>query len=276
MTRKGIPISRTNKATGERASANRSAGRPKGSKNETKRMVRERPRDDEFQEMKSKWEKRKREHALNLESLYGKKIEGFDLYGAPLVKGGVSERDVPGEDVRLGLERAAAATGDPIFVDALAALKSYGLSGGKPRASYKAARSETRGDLFHGYLENMKWFIDHRRHSVRKAAEYAASHYFVNGDSFETVVSDLRERFAVWKKEGFPQKTSYADGGDLGYWVRVRPCPGRRVTMPNTREAIPEEGVAVPFTQLWRRLFNDGAVSISRVRDTSDIGGKQS
>src|SRR5215203_4057227 len=65
--------------------------------------------------------------------------------GTRVTRRTVSRRNLRCSDVLQALERAAAATGDPVFDDALRALRAYGFdSGGIERAAKRAER-----DLFY-------------------------------------------------------------------------------------------------------------------------------
>jgi hypothetical protein len=128
---------------------------------------REKPRAGAAEELERVWGEKRDARLRELKHWFGKAVKDFDVYGRPLADGDVSESDVAGEDVALGLQRAVAATGDPVFADALAALKSYGLAGGKPKGSHTAARKAVFGDHDRGYLKHMKWLIDNNVKATR-------------------------------------------------------------------------------------------------------------
>jgi hypothetical protein len=211
---------------------------------------RARHREAEFDSLERLWDKKKDQ--LRRE---------FNVYGRPPGNGDVQDR-VAGEDVKTGLARAFRATGDPVFADAIAALRSYGLDAAKPGKSLKAAGRAVFGDETRGYLENMKYLIDQEKHSVKRAAQNVSAYYFVNGLSFETVVKDLETKYSRWAKSSFPPQEIH-DVGDLGYSVWVRPKSKTRIYFPARRELVPADGALVPFTSYWRHRFHDGSIEIS-------------
>ena len=200
---------------------------------------------------------------------FGRPIIGIDAYGKPLGYGEVSSEDVVWSDVAVGLQRAANATGDPAFTDALAALKAYGLDGGSPKRSYNKVRSAVFGDDDRGYLENMKHLLEYEARnysSITAAAEGIASSYFYDADSFDAAVQRLRKLYAAWQREGFPDQPLDWHQGDLGYAVVVRPVEHVRVPLPATRVTgfLEDGGRKVPYTNYWRHRFRDGDVWLSR------------
>ncbi len=203
------------------------------------RRRRARKREDEFDSLENLWDDIKKDQRR-------REIKEFNVYGSLPGNGDVQGRDVVGEDVKTGLARAFRATGDPIFADAIAALRSYGLDAAKPGKSHKSARRAVFGDETRGYLENMKYLIDQEKHSVKRAAQNVAAYYFVNGLSFETVVKDLEAQYSRWAKSSFPPQ-EINDVGDLGYSVWVRPksktlylfsCPARASTRRRRASAL--------------------------------------
>jgi hypothetical protein len=213
-----------------------------------------RKREDEFNSLEELWDIKKDQHK--------REIKEFNVYVRPPGNGDVQDLDVVGKDVKTWLARASRATGDPVFADAIAALRSYGLDAGKPGKSQKAARRAVFGDETRVYLENMKYLIDQEKHSVKRAAQNVAAYYFVNGRSFESVVKDLETQYSRWAKSSFPPQESH-DVGDLGYSVWVRPKSKTRIYFPGRRELVPAGGALVPFTAYWRRRFHDGSIEIS-------------
>lgn len=105
-----------------------------------------------------------------------------------------SNRDskVQGIDVEAGLQRFFQATGDPAFKDAIAAMRSYGLSEGSPVRTYRAVQTAIWGEPQRGYLENMRWFIDRMKFSIKRAAEHVTEYYHAPGHSYEAVAKTLR------------------------------------------------------------------------------------
>jgi hypothetical protein len=236
---------------------------------------RPKPREDEAGQLRKAWETQKAARDAELQHRYGKRVDMFDAFGNALAEGEVAEKIIEGSDVALGLMQAFQTTGDPLFADALAALKSYGLAAGKPKASHKKVGLEAFGNVRQGYLNQMRWEIDNRGASERQAAERVCAKFFVTGGSFKTVVKDLSECFAAWSAIGFAVDLNH-NHGDVGYLVKVRPVEGCLVSFPGRREKIPPEGVTVRFNAYWRRRFADGSIEISRQIDAPIIGGKTS
>jgi hypothetical protein len=249
---------------------------------------RSRPKEDHYNRCREIWQGKRHERAALISKQYGRELSRYDAYGHPVFKGGVDSEDPHIRHVVLGLERAYEMTGDPVFEDARIALDAYALAGGKPRKSFPSAHDAAYGDRWLGYLQNMRWFCDRRRYSIRQAAAEVASYYFVpadrsavddehkkvcapsapgrrRGDEFDLVTRNLRDRYSRWKRDGFPTQEA-DDPGDLGFRVYALPVGQRRVPIPGTFEPLPAEGSEVPFTLYWRGRWRDGDVTLRVVR----------
>jgi len=190
--------------------------------------------------------------------------------GKQVIRRNVSRRNLRCSDVLRALERAAAATGDPVFDDALRALRAYGFdSGGIERAAKRAER-----DLFYSmeieYLRQIKWLLERpekdkrtrRASSVLEAAECVAAESFVRGPSFDSVVERLRKSYAQWQREGYPSGFTTTLTGDLQYKMLVKPVSEQSVPLMPDTSMLPAEGLEQQATAWWRRLFREGAVTL--------------
>lgn len=230
------------------------------------RIDRKKPRNEQAVAARLAWEKKTAERWDETSFRHGRDIERIGPYGSLLSPGETPPDDIRGEDVAVGLECALKATGDPIFADALAVLRDYRLADGKPRASYEAARNRAFGDPDLGYLVQMRWFIEHKSASVRAAADDVAAKFCPLGEAFEATTRRLRDAYAEWSKAGFPEET-IRDDGDAGYFVLAKPLDGALIPNPfDGMKPLPEEGVVVRFTAFWRCRFEEGSISISRVK----------
>jgi hypothetical protein len=227
------------------------------------------PREDARAKRERKWEATKRQRMSTLKEIYGQGFEDHNSYGEPILQGSDLIRDINSDEIILGLERASNATGDPIFLDALRALRAHGLGAGQPRRSFARAEEANYGRRWAGYLENMRFFCERRRprSSIPDAAEKVAAYYFVDGKSFSAVTKKLCEEYRSWERDGFPPLDTDSDPGDLGYCVLALPRPGVCVPIPNSRKCLPAEGAVVSYTSYWRRRFHDGDVSLQRIGD---------
>jgi hypothetical protein len=110
-------------------------------------------------------------------------------------------RSVRGPELVIGLERALAVTGDPVFADALCATRNYGLDRNFER---NAARIQTEmfGDPVAGHLAQIAFLIKRgkleggkrRRLTMREACELVVAETGFPGHSFATAVERLRKQ----------------------------------------------------------------------------------
>jgi hypothetical protein len=116
-------------------------------------------------------------------------------------------RSVRGPELVIGLERALAVTGDPVFATALRATRDYGLDRDFER---NAARIQTEmfGDPIAGYIAQITFLIKRgklegdkrRRLSVREACEVVAADSGFPGYSFETAAERLRKHYLARRR----------------------------------------------------------------------------
>ena len=80
--------------------------------------------------------------------------------GERVVRRNASRRNLRCPDVLQALERAAAATGDPVFDDALRALRAYGFNSGGIERTAKLAERDIFGNFNIEYLRQMRWLLE--------------------------------------------------------------------------------------------------------------------
>ena len=170
---------------------------------------RDAPRSAEYKHREAAWnEHHQRSQAELKQRFFGAPVVDLDVYGNPDGSNFIASRDVTGEDVALGLERALEATGDPIFADALTCLKAYGLAEEAQNAPIKKQKMQSL-ELTSTLFRNIRSLIENwpkKYLSVRSAAEEVASSYFYKASNFETAVETLRKAYSAWQQNNFPPR----------------------------------------------------------------------
>ena len=193
---------------------------------------------------------------------------------------------VDGPTVVTALHHALAVTGDPIFRDAILAIKSYDLDKASPKKRLAAADENVQGDNAHAYLVQMRFLEERgtaplneealprlertnkirRYSSVQHAASRVAAEFQVPGHSFDAVVGDLRKAFVSWKRRNYPPAAGETNPGDVGRSIFVKPIGDLKIPLPDRPGVIlPGSGLPVRDTLYWRRIFAEGSVEMRRV-----------
>jgi hypothetical protein len=219
---------------------------------------------------KAKWQAARAKQLKMLRKTWGDGFKTFDPLGVPQFGDCPSRKQIRGSEVVEALERASLATGDPVFDDALRAFRSYGLDCGGLERALRRAHRQIRGDRLRGYLDQMRYFVEHKaaahRLSVPAAAERIAAEFGVAGASFEAIVDELSRAFRRWKAKGYPPALPSEPTGNLGYTIHVAP------TSLTAQELMPDRGFLEPggaeqlATLWWRRRFREGAIRVAFVR----------
>jgi hypothetical protein len=209
----------------------------------------------ETAKLKSIWQNKKDARTEEWRQRYGEGFKGFDDLGEPVVEG-VEARSLRGPELVRALERAFIASGDPIFDDALKAVRVYGLDQG----GHKQIAKQTWGGNDERYLVQIQFLVERKRMSSRAATEQIVSEFFIDGHSFEAVNERVRHKFDEWRRSGYAPEVINYDAGDLGYLISVKPAPG--VSLEALARGLPTQGEVQPATSFWRRVFREGAISI--------------
>ncbi|MDX7950496.1 hypothetical protein P7D22_04790 [Lichenihabitans sp. Uapishka_5] len=188
------------------------------------------------------------------------------------VPSGSSHRIEEKQDDRLrapelirALERMHTATGDPVFDDALRAMKAYGFDRHGLVRGAKVAQEAAYGPPDHGFLVQMRFNVERRGETIPEAAENIAAEFGAPGHSFDATTQRLEEGFREWRKANFAEPDP-TPPGDLGYSLRVYPAEGDTLELfPG--EKITRVGAVRPADSFWRRLFRDGSILIKYERE---------
>jgi hypothetical protein len=206
--------------------------------------------------LKKAWEIRNKDLREMHRAKYGDKFKGFDGIGQPIFAGENVDRVTRGPELVHALERAFFATNDPVFDDAIRALRAYGLDEG----DYKNAAKENWGDDDDGYLTQVRYLVQRRKMSMRAASEQVVSELGIFGPNFERTVDRIRHKFNDWKKDGYqPNKIDFL-AGNLGYTIAVAAVEGFDIGA--LMRPLPTQTEEQPATRWWRHRFRDGAVSV--------------
>lgn len=210
----------------------------------------------EAERHKQEWSRKRSEQSARLREKYGPSFAGFDDVGDPILTKQDVPRSMRGPEFVRALERALAATGDPVFDDALRAVRSYGLDKG----GHGKVRRQIWGDMERGALVQMQYFVERRGMSVPSAAEQVTAEGGLAGSSFEAVVQDLSKAFRAWRKSGYPDEEIGFEAGDLGYKVEISGIEDS--AFGALTSSLPAKGREQPSTLYWRRRFRDGSVAL--------------
>ena len=208
---------------------------------------------------KQEWLRKRSEQNARLRELYGSSFGGFDDVGDPIINSTQVPRSMRGPEFVRALERALAATGDPVFDDALRAIRAYGLDKGGHGRVYR----QIWGSMERGALVQMQFFVERTGMSVPSAAEKVTAEAGLAGSSFEAITQDLSKAFRAWRKSGYPDEEIAFEAGDLGYKVEISVIEEDAFKAISSQ--LPTKGRHQPYTLYWRRIFRDGSVSLRRV-----------
>lgn len=230
----------------------------------------------ETEKWRADWEKKKETRKVEMQAIYGDKFESFDDIGMPVFKGSKKNRPMRAPELVQALERALHATGDPVFDDALRALKAYGLDGEREEDSDKDTKSlqgetvkykrhkeifeKNFSDLDQPYLIRMRQYVEMRGFSPHAASEIVASEMYAPGSTFDIAADRIRRKFSIWKKRNFKEIIPDALAGDLGYKIAVSAVDG--VDLAALTKSLANKGEEQPATRWWRCRFREGSVAI--------------
>jgi hypothetical protein len=177
-----------------------------------------------------------------------------------------------GKKIATGLRELYEITGEPLFLQAAAALQAYGLAGRSPgRSAERVWESNTREwqsapSLMFGLM------MDARDKTGKMLTDRAAAAKAVarlgltapNSKTFDAAVDHLRKRYARWEKEGFPK----FEPGEIGT-IFVIPVEGR-IPEEAFAQRLPKEGKEVPNNLPWRKVIARGDVTV-RVKSWHEL-----
>ena len=213
----------------------------------------------ETEQNKQEWLRKRKERSSQLREQFGASFKGFDDVGDPITANNQRARSMRGPEFVRALERALSATGDPVFDDALRAVRAYGLDkGGHGKIS-----RQIWGDMESGDFGQIRFLVERRGMSVPPAVERVVAELGLHGSSFEAIVQELSKSFRSWKKAGYPAEEVPYEAGDLGYRIEIG---GIEDTAFNAlSKSLPTQGREQPSTLYWRRVFRDGSVTLRRL-----------
>jgi hypothetical protein len=175
---------------------------------------------------------------------------------------------IEGPELCRALEFVFQVTGDPLFMDARDALKSYGLDH-RLQQSAREVFEDLMGSPEIAWYEWMhNWIGAHQarfrttRLATKAAQTLCAEERFPQGASFKTDWENLRRDYSKWVEEGRKPQRS-ARTGHFGRHVWVVPRNGEPLKLGSFH--VPAEGVAKPFDHFLRRLYLDGTIMISAI-----------
>jgi len=185
---------------------------------------------------------------------FGDKLIDFNQNNQPIYDG-ESGRSLRGPELARTLEQLFVLTGDPVFDDALRAVRAYGIDQGKTSRSIR----EIWGDARYGHLTQVQYLVNRKRKSVPEASRQVAAEMFISAATFNEAWDALARDFRAWKKAGCPEVSCDASVGDLGYRVKITSVDGSAVASPLAEGG----GTDQASTLYWRRLYREGAVAMS-------------
>ncbi|MGU3284961.1 hypothetical protein [Methylobacterium mesophilicum] len=213
----------------------------------------------ETEQNKQEWLRKRKERNSQLREQFGASFKGFDDVGDPITANNQQARSMRGPEFVRALERALSATGDPVFDDALRAVRAYGLDkGGHGKVS-----RQIWGDTENGALVQIRFFVERRGLSVPPAVEKVVAELGLHGSSFEAIVQELSKTFRIWKKAGYPAEEIAFEAGDLGYKVEIGGIEDD--VFDALSRSLPTQSREQPSTLYWRRVFRDGSVTLRRL-----------
>jgi len=214
----------------------------------------------ETESNKQEWSRKRSHEDAQLRDRHGPTFNGFDDVGEPINRADQASRSMRGPELMRALDRALAATGDPVFDDALRAIRAYGLDKG----GHGKVRRQIWGDMDRGALVQMQFYVERRGTrrgmSVPSAAEKVTAEACLSGSSFEAIVQDLSKAFRAWKRAGYPDEAIEFEAGDLGYKVEISGIEDGALSALTS--SLPTQGREQPSTLFWRRRFRDGSVPL--------------
>ena len=175
----------------------------------------------------------------------------------------IPEPAIPSEAMRIpellrSLDHILHSTGDPLFSDVMAAVKSYGFDRGLKRGGTDA-HEKVWGDPDEGYLNHIRINVERFGWNVTEATRHVVARYNAPGQSFDTVVSRLATKYRAWAAAGHPAPI-VGDPGDTGQLWTVFPVDGSPLNLGHV--VVPVDGVTVNATHFWRRMFRDGVIRV--------------